>query len=295
MTAPSTYTDFAASPLRRFAASPLRRFAAVMSSVRASRWLQSRLTPSPLRSHRLPSERLPLKPFSHYLGLAAAFVAATGLAPVASAHPALAPNECGDLALAPYYTVRGEWVTGLHIVNTSERTQVVKVRFRRATDGMDALDFNLVLSPHDVCAGFLSRDARGAIAWSSPDASCTVPATQGNRLQMPAIYRAGAESGYVEIIAMGAPADEGQPIALAAQHTRPASAADVAGSSTSSMSTSATTATRPLDCAAVRSSFFADGATRTTRPGVENTAITWQATSMAAAIKAGDKIFCAAA
>ena len=266
-----------------------------MSSVRASRWLQSRLTPSPLRSHRLPSKRLlkrlPLKPFSRYLGLAAAFVAATGLSPVAAAQPTLAPNERGDLALVPYYTVLGEWVTGLHIVNTSARTQVVKVRFRRATDGMDALDFNLVLSPHDVYAGFLSRDASGAIAWSSPDTSCTVPATRGKRLQMPDLYRAGAESGYVEIIAMGAPEDEGQPIALAAKHARPASAADAAGSSTSS--TSATTAARPLDCAAVRSNFFADGAgTATgtmTRPGVENTATTWQAASMAAAIKAGGR------
>ena len=37
----------------------------------------------------------------------------------------LAPNERGDLALVPYYTVLDEWVTGLHIVNTSARTQVV--------------------------------------------------------------------------------------------------------------------------------------------------------------------------
>ena len=283
-----------------------------MSPVRASRWLQSRLTPSSLRSHRLPSKRLfkrspkrlSLKPFGclpgRSLGLAAA-LAATGLATVASAQPTLVPNERGDLALAPYYTALDEWVTGLHIVNTSERTQVVKLRFRRAADAMDALDFNLVLSPHDVYAGFLSRDARGAIAWSSPDTSCTMPATQGNRLEMPTIYRAGAESGYVEIIAMGAPPNERQPIALAARHARPASAADAAGSPTpSSTSTSATTAARPLDCAAVRSNFFADGAgtaagTRTTRPWVENTATTWQATLMAAAIKAGDKIFCTAA
>ena len=71
-----------------------------MSLVRASRWLQSSLTPSPLRSHRLPSKRLlkrlPLKPFSRYLGLATALVAATGVAPVAAARPALAPNERGD-------------------------------------------------------------------------------------------------------------------------------------------------------------------------------------------------------
>ena len=46
--------------------------------------------------------------------------------------------------------MRGEWVIGLHIVNNSARTQAVKLRFRRATDAMDALDFNLVMSPHDL-------------------------------------------------------------------------------------------------------------------------------------------------
>ena len=268
-----------------------------MPLVEASGLPKSRRATSPLKSNRLN-----LKPLSRLLGcspgLATALVAATGLAPMASARPALDPNERGDLALAPYYTVLDEWVTGLHIVNTSERTQVVKVRFRRATDGMDALDFNLVLSPHDVYAGFLSRDARGAIVWSSPDTSCTLPATQDNRLQMPDLYRAGAESGYVEIIAMGAPADERQPIALAAKHARPASLPASAGSSTSSTSTStststpATTAARPLDCAAVRSNFFADGAGTagtTTRSGVQDSATTWQAGSSADAIKAGGR------
>ena len=149
-----------------------------------------------------------------------------------------ATEDRGDLALVPYYTVRGQWVTGIHIVNTSDRTQVVKFRFRRATDGMDALDFNVVMSPRDVYAGFLSDDRNGTIAWSSPDSTCTAPATQANRLTMPPIYRVGAESGYVEIIAMGQAADD-QPIALAAKH-----------SATTSM---------PLDCAAVRSNFFADG------------------------------------
>ena len=252
--------------------------------VEASALPKSRRTTSPLKSNRLN-----LKPLSRLFGcLLGLAVAATGLAPVAAARPALAPNERGDLALVPYYTVLDEWVTGLHIVNTSARTQVVKLRFRRATDAMDALDFNLVLSPHDVYAGFLSRDARGAIAWFSPDTSCTVPATQGRRLQMPDLYRAGAESGYVEIIAMGAPEDERQPIALAAKHARPASLPASAGSSSTS-----TSVARPLDCAAVRSNFFADGAGTatgtTTRPGVENHATTWQATSMAAAIKAGGR------
>ena len=215
------------------------------------------------------------------LGLAAAVGAACAVtAGVAVAQPAVAPDNRGDLALVPYYTVRDDWVTGLHIVNTSERTQVVKVRFRRATDAMDALDFNLVLSPRDVYAGFLSDDENGAIAWTSPDTTCTVPATTpGKRLEMPAIYRAGAETGYVEIIAMGAPAAETSPIALAAKH----------GAAPSPSTTGASASSTPLDCSAVRSNFFADGKSPT-EPGVKDNDETWQranAASANASLKAG--------
>ena len=169
-----------------------------------------------------------------------------GLSAVAVAQPAVAVAERGDLALVPYYTVvRGEWVTGIHIVNTSEHTQVVKFRFRRATDGMDALDFNIVMSPRDVYAGRLFKDENGNIAWASTDSTCTVPATQGNRLTMPSIYDEDAESGYVEIIAMGQAETELQPIALAAKHVKQND-----------------NTFKPLDCAAVRSNFFADGVAR---------------------------------
>ena len=204
--------------------------------------------------------------------------------PGALGNVAMSANDRGDLALVPYYTVRDAWVTGLHLVNTSDRTQVVKLRFRRATDGLDALDFNVVLSPRDMYAGFLSATANSDIVWSSPDSSCTVPAASGNRLVMPAIYRSGADSGYVEVIAMGTPSDEQQPIAVAAQHVG-ATVTSAAGA--------------PRDCAAVRSNFFADGAgtvtgtsTNTTRPGVQDNATTWQrgqAASPNAVVKAGGR------
>jgi hypothetical protein len=74
------------------------------------------------------------------LGIAAAVAAASaGYVGVANAQdPAVANNALGDLALVPYYTVNGEWITGIHIVNTSASTQVVKFRFRRAADSLDA-------------------------------------------------------------------------------------------------------------------------------------------------------------
>ena len=218
--------------------------------------------------------------------------------PGASGNVAKSANDRGDLALVPYYTVRSEWVTGLHIVNTSERTQVVKLRFRRATDGLGALDFNVVLSPRDVYAGFLSATANSDIVWSSPDSTCTVPASSGNRLVMPAIYRAGADSGYVEVIAMGTPSDEQQPIAVAASAgSATGTSSATGGAAVGSTGTSA--AGLPRDCAAVRSNFFADGAgtvtgatTRTTKQGVQDHATTWQrenAASPNAVLKAGGR------
>ena len=50
-------------------------------------------------------------------------------------------SETGDLAIIPYYTVLDGTNTGMHIINTTESTQVVKVRLRRGTDSKDALDF----------------------------------------------------------------------------------------------------------------------------------------------------------
>lgn len=191
------------------------------------------------------------------LGIAAAVAAASaGYVNVANAQPAVANNALGDLALVPYYTVNGEWITGIHIVNTSDRTQVVKFRFRRALDSLDALDFNVVMSPQDVYAGFLSDDENGNIAWSADDTTCTVPATTNGKLAMPAIYRGtpgednDAATGYVEIIAMGSPMTETMPIAVAAKHT--------------------IDTLTPVDCAAVRSNFFANGVAGTTRGVIDN-------------------------
>jgi hypothetical protein len=202
------------------------------------------------------------------LGIAAAVAAASaGYVNVANAQT-VASSAVGDLALVPYYTVNGNWITGIHIVNTSDKTQVVKFRFRRAVDSLDALDFNIVMSPKDVYAGFLSDDAEGNISWSANDTTCTVPGLTDGKLTMPPIYRDGAETGYVEIIGMGSPADEDMPIAVAAKH--------VDGT--------------PRDCAAVRSNFFSAG-TSTSSPGVNDPATTWQAASANTAVAAAQTAF----
>lgn len=192
------------------------------------------------------------------LGIVAAVAAVTaGYANVSTAqdNPTIANNALGDLAIVPYYTVQDDWVTGVHVVNTSDQTQVVKFRMRRGTDSLDALDFNIVMSPQDVWAGFISMDEDGDISYSAADdTTCTAPAAVNGRFVMPEIYREGAETGYLEVIAMGAAVSESQPIAVAAKH--------VDGT--------------PVDCAAVRSNFFAEGSSKD-NPGVADFKTTWQA------------------
>jgi hypothetical protein len=170
------------------------------------------------------------------LGLAAAVAAATaGFSGAANAQVELAAEaQLGDMALVPYYTVRDGYATGLSIINTSNRTQVIKVRLRRAADSMDAMDFNVVLSPEDVYTGTVTT--RGDdIVWVSNDNSCVVPDYTDGVLTMPAIFRNGSEEGYIEIISMGSPVSEDAPIAKAARH----------GSDGI-----------PADCARVRDNFF---------------------------------------
>ena len=142
------------------------------------------------------------------LALAAAVAATTaGFAGVTQA--AISQDGLGDLAIVPYYTVNENYVTGVHIINTSNATQVVKLRFRRGSDSMDALDFNLIMSPKDEWTGFIDGE-EGNVVVRTEDTTCTAPLTgrPGTALAaagvfpMPDLYEAGATEGYIEVIGM---------------------------------------------------------------------------------------------
>jgi hypothetical protein len=225
------------------------------------------------------------KPLSLAVAVA---TASAGYAGITNAQDLAGNTGLGDLAIVPYYSVNNDTNTGIIVINTSTNTQVVKVRMRRALDSMDALDFNVVLSPNDVWTGYLTEEAFDGsefadIRFVTNDASCVVPDFtvansngRGGYFTMPEIYREGAESGYIEIMAMGQPADEAQPIAVDALHA-----------------TSGATKGIPADCDRVRDNFFrgttandyyvstaaALAAPVTRNRGVINSALTWQRTT----------------
>ncbi len=186
------------------------------------------------------------------LGIAAA-VAAASAAYVgqvgAQDATAIDAGDLGDLAIIPYYTTEQGYVTGVHITNTSALTQVVKLRMRRGSDSMDALDFNLILSPYDVWTGTVRQTDDGDIIFRTGDSSCTAPApNHPEGFQMPGSgsdtlidFRNGAEEGYIEVIGMAA-AESDQPIYAASKHPN-------LGGSLEEQPV-------PADCRATRSNFF---------------------------------------
>ena len=92
------------------------------------------------------------------------------------------PDGHGQALVYPYYTVRAVdggastafYDTYLSVVNTTNSTKAVKVRFLEGKRSAEVLDFNLYLSPLDVWTGAVVRTANGARLVSS-DKSCVVP------------------------------------------------------------------------------------------------------------------------
>ena len=135
------------------------------------------------------------------VGLAAA-VATVAAGTVAQPDSAVSRTETGDLAIIPYYTVLDGTNTGMHIINTTDSTQVVKVRLRRGTDSKDALDFNLVMSPRDEWTANIGPGGANGVLVTTNDTTCTVPAFPEGGAPMPDTFSEGATEGYVEVIAM---------------------------------------------------------------------------------------------
>ena len=145
-------------------------------------------------------------------------------------------TETGDLAIIPYYTVKDGVNTGMHVINTTDSTQVVKVRLRRGTDSKDALDFNLVMSPRDEWTANIGAGGSTGVVVTTNDNTCTVPAFPEGGAEMPSTFADGATEGYVEVIAMAETVAETSHMAIAAKHQAATGA--------------------PLSCDIVRANFY---------------------------------------
>ncbi len=165
----------------------------------------------------------------------AAAVAAT-LGHTAANAVSVNPNGLGQVLIYPYYTTQagtsGNYDTLLTVVNTTNKTKAVKVRFLEAKNSFEVLDFNLYLSPRDVWVGVLSQVASNAAGevgnavtlLTTPDTSCTAPAipaagVEFRNLQFSSNADGGNAGGgtglertlegYIEIIEMGVVGNDG--------------------------------------------------------------------------------------
>lgn len=97
-----------------------------------------------------------------------------------SAQAAMHINDkgTGEALVYPFYSTEGGNDTYIHVVNTTEYTKAVKVRFIEARNSQEVLDFNLYLSPEDEWAGVITASGAGAKI-RTVDNSCTAPALGG--------------------------------------------------------------------------------------------------------------------
>lgn len=92
----------------------------------------------------------------------------------------------GEVAIAPYYTVRDGKQTLISLTNTTNVPVAVKVRFHEASNSRDVLDFVVALSGNDVFVGTLFEEpGSGQVRFRSNDSvntaglpTCTVPQLQ---------------------------------------------------------------------------------------------------------------------
>lgn len=123
------------------------------------------------------------------------------------------PDGLGQVLIYPYYTVNGGNATLISVVNTTDETKAVKVRFLEGRNSAEVLDFNLYLSPFDVWTGGVvdNGDPAAPAQLITQDTSCTVPAIVGAVPFKDEVYRntdegpyglARTREGHLEIIEM---------------------------------------------------------------------------------------------
>jgi len=138
-----------------------------------------------------------------------------GLAAVSSQVQAqvLSDSNTGQALIYPYYTVNDGWITTLNLMNTSEKTLAVKVRFHEMKNSRDVLDFNIIMSPFDSWTGWVEDSDQGP-RLRTVDKTCTSPVNVDGANASRIAYTGQFDDtggngfnrmreGYVEVLVMG--------------------------------------------------------------------------------------------
>ncbi len=130
----------------------------------------------------------------------------------------------GQVLLFPYFNAQQGYVTNINLVNSSDDTKAVKIRFHEGKSSQDILDFNIYLSPEDVWTGSIkpATDTKGNKigALTTGDRTCTMPSLAScddGRCEATIpfnghdVYQnltaADTREGFVEVIEMGVVTD----------------------------------------------------------------------------------------
>ena len=134
------------------------------------------------------------------------------------------PDGTGQVLVFPYFNAQDGYVTNINLVNSTDQTKAVKIRFREGNYSNDILDFNIYMSPEDIWTGSIKAgdDGNGNTVGSltTSDRTCTLPALAscedgkceatvpftGHNLYKN-VTAADTREGYVEIIEMGVVSD----------------------------------------------------------------------------------------
>ncbi len=111
-----------------------------------------------------------------------------GVAGIASVSTAVNLNSdgTGQLLIYPYYTVNNGLNTLISVVNTTDKSKAIKVRFLEGKNSRECLDFNLYLSAYDVWTAALipttatslfspGHEGENTVKLITSDTSCVDP------------------------------------------------------------------------------------------------------------------------
>ncbi len=158
------------------------------------------------------------------LGIAAGFIGAVGIMTSAQAVH-VNSDGTGQVLLFPYYNAHSGYVTNINLINSTDETKAVKIRFREGDKSNDVLDFNIYMSPQDVWTGSIrgieDKDKNLIGSISTRDRTCTLPqlaSCKDDKCEVTIpftghqVYKdvdaADTREGYVEVIEMGVVTDK---------------------------------------------------------------------------------------